>query len=209
VEAVRNRAARLHTYSYEPHALGERGTLFPCICAVPPPRCVCRWAILLTRRVREDVFRTKLPLGIWGLGVSMRTRGARDASGASAVEFALVLPLLIMLIFGIFAFGFGFARWVALTGAAREGARYMAIHSGSDPSAPADAVGLALDHAWLACGPSGADCTVPAPPPCGAGGGDVTFEMTMAQFSPLNIPLVPGIDLTRPMTVRAVMQCGG
>jgi hypothetical protein len=47
--------------------------------------------------------------------------------GASAVEFALVLPFLVMILFGIFQFGIAYNNWIALTHAAREGARLAAV----------------------------------------------------------------------------------
>lgn len=54
----------------------------------------------------------------------MRTRkGFTSESGASAVEFALLLPLLMMLVFGIVEFGFALYRQAVLTNASREGAR--------------------------------------------------------------------------------------
>ena len=43
------------------------------------------------------------------------------------VEFALILPLLLIITFIIVDFGFGFSKWVIVTNAAREGARYGAI----------------------------------------------------------------------------------
>lgn len=51
--------------------------------------------------------------------------GNRNQSecGASAVEFALLLPLLMMLVFGIVEFGLAMYRQAILTNASREGAR--------------------------------------------------------------------------------------
>jgi len=51
----------------------------------------------------------------------------RNEKGASAVEFALVLPIFISVIFGIFQFGIAFNNWIAITHAAREGARLAAV----------------------------------------------------------------------------------
>ena len=55
---------------------------------------------------------------------SARASTRRDGGerGASAVEFALVAPLFIMLVFGIIAFGIVFAQKLALSNAAKEGA---------------------------------------------------------------------------------------
>ena len=54
-------------------------------------------------------------------------RRARDERGAAAVEFALVLPLLILLVFGIAYFSIGYNRKQGLQAAAREGARLGAL----------------------------------------------------------------------------------
>lgn len=50
-------------------------------------------------------------------------QGGRGADGASAVELALVLPVLIMLLFGAIQFGQLFLQDLAVGNAAREGAR--------------------------------------------------------------------------------------
>jgi len=47
----------------------------------------------------------------------------RDQNGGAAVEFALILPLLILLIFGIIEFGLLLYNEHILTNACREGAR--------------------------------------------------------------------------------------
>lgn len=54
----------------------------------------------------------------------MRRRFSRSERGQSLVEFAMVLPLFLVLIFAIVDFGIGFQQHITLTNAAREGARY-------------------------------------------------------------------------------------
>ena len=44
--------------------------------------------------------------------------------GAAAVEFAIVLPLLLVFVFGIIEFGFLLYDKAVITNASREGARY-------------------------------------------------------------------------------------
>ena len=56
-----------------------------------------------------------------------RHRIIKSEKGASAVEFALILPILVMLIFGIYQFGIAYNRYIAITHAAREGARLAAV----------------------------------------------------------------------------------
>lgn len=51
----------------------------------------------------------------------------RGERGAAAVEFALMVPILILLIFGIAWFGIGYNRKQGLQAAAREGARLAAL----------------------------------------------------------------------------------
>ncbi len=51
----------------------------------------------------------------------------RRDRGAAAVEFALVLPILIMLLLGVIEFGYAMFVQSTIAGAAREGARSLAI----------------------------------------------------------------------------------
>lgn len=57
-----------------------------------------------------------------------KTPGDADR-GAAIVEFALILPLLMMLVFGVVQFGLLYNRQQALHAAAREGARVAALPS--------------------------------------------------------------------------------
>ena len=58
----------------------------------------------------------------------MATKRSRCESGAAAVELALVLPLLLLLVFGIIEFGLLLNKQISASNAAREAARYAAIH---------------------------------------------------------------------------------
>ncbi len=44
------------------------------------------------------------------------------------VEFALVVPIFLLLVFAIVDFGMGFHAWITVTNSAREGARLGAVH---------------------------------------------------------------------------------
>lgn len=67
---------------------------------------------------------------------------ARDR-GAAVVEFALLLPLLLLLLFGIIDFGRALNAQITITQAAREGARLVALNQPNVVSrTQAAAVGL-------------------------------------------------------------------
>ena len=61
----------------------------------------------------------------------LRQCGPRPERGAAAVEFAVILPVVVALALGIFEFGRGYFTKIELTGAVREGARVLAL--GQDP----------------------------------------------------------------------------
>jgi len=54
-------------------------------------------------------------------------RGLKSERGAELVEFALVLPVLLLVVLGIVDFGFLFQRMQVMTNAAREGARIAVL----------------------------------------------------------------------------------
>jgi Flp pilus assembly protein TadG len=57
----------------------------------------------------------------------------RGTEGAVLVEFALTLPLLLLIIVGIFDFGLAFQQLGVVTNAAREGARMAVLPGYSTP----------------------------------------------------------------------------
>lgn len=63
----------------------------------------------------------------------------RGQRGQSLVEFALVMPVLLILVLGIMEFGFAITDQVSVTNAARDGARAGALKGGSAAAAIAQA----------------------------------------------------------------------
>jgi Flp pilus assembly protein TadG len=57
--------------------------------------------------------------------------------GAELIEFALVFPLLLLVVFGIMDFGMLFQRYEAVTNAAREGARVAVLPEYEKPDVEA------------------------------------------------------------------------
>ena len=61
----------------------------------------------------------------------MMSRSRRDDRGAAMVEFAIVLPVLLLILMGIIEFGRAYNAQVSIQAAAREGARELALRHGS------------------------------------------------------------------------------
>jgi Flp pilus assembly protein TadG len=57
------------------------------------------------------------------ISISRRIRALRSQQGQTAVEFALIAPLLIVLLLGVVQFGIAFNNYLTITDAARAGAR--------------------------------------------------------------------------------------
>jgi Flp pilus assembly protein TadG len=79
------------------------------------------------------------------LGLSGRlTRCARrlrdHEGGAAALEFALVFPLVVVMLFGIVEFGRAWQRNQVITDAAREGARWAVVRDGQNKANTVPAV---------------------------------------------------------------------
>ena len=68
--------------------------------------------------------------------VFTRYRRRRGRRGAAIVEFAVVLPLLMLILFGILEYGYLFFVQQTLTNAAREGCRIAVLQSTTNYATP-------------------------------------------------------------------------
>jgi Flp pilus assembly protein TadG len=137
----------------------------------------------------------------------MDRRSGRAAAtgdrGAAAVEFALLLPVLLLIVFGIIDFGRALNAQITLTQAAREGARLAAL---GEP----DVVGRTQA---AATGLSPVTVTVTACP-AGAGPGadaSVTTSYSFSFVTPVGAiaGMFGGAGFGSPITLTAqgVMPC--
>jgi Flp pilus assembly protein TadG len=115
-------------------------------------------------------------------------RKCRDERGASAVEFALVLPFLALFIFGIIAYSYMFSVRQAITQATAEGARAGAVATPGNASVDArSAINDALSGYDLSCTTTGVNCVT------SVSGGSITVSVDYAYKanSKLQLPLIP------------------
>jgi len=59
----------------------------------------------------------------------IRRRKEKGEKGQALVEFALLVPIFLLLLFAIVDFGMGFYSWITVTNSAREGARLGAVQA--------------------------------------------------------------------------------
>ncbi len=111
--------------------------------------------------------------------------------GAVAVEFAITLPVLVMLLIGIVQFGRAYSARIALTHAAQEAVRVVALNTG-DPAAVASAAASRT-----------VTTTVDAGCPADTIG---DAQVTVSYSMDLVIPFVPTQNVNMSQTAR--MRCG-
>jgi hypothetical protein len=73
-----------------------------------------------------------------------------DEQGTALVEFALILPILIALLFGVIEFGFAFNSNLEVRSASREGARLAAVDNGCGSGTSCSSPGVQRDNLIVA-----------------------------------------------------------
>lgn len=149
------------------------------------------------------------------------TRPGGDA-GAAAVEFALVVPILLLLVFGIIGWGLIFAAQISLNSAARDAARQGVVRSlsGTGPTCStiaqsardnATTVGLNSKDIAVKVTTASASCTwakgvtitVNTTQMCLGTTGQLVVELNYTAVSP--VPLVPPTPID--LTAKGAFQC--
>ena len=139
-------------------------------------------------------------------------RGSAREDGAAAVEFALIVGLLAMLVFGMMEYGLAFWQMQSLRAATREGARVAAV--GGDSAQVSDAVvgasAGALPAGFSGISVSGGGCPEPS------AGNPIDQSVTVSinngalpsniqDIFTIEIPLLPSITLDP--TIEGTFRC--
>jgi Flp pilus assembly protein TadG len=134
----------------------------------------------------------------------MRRRRDRDDRGTAIVEFALLVPLLIVLLVGTIQFGIAYNRKQGLHAAAREGARLASL-----PTATSGQISARVNDALTGVPLAGSPSIVISPGmtrPCENRRGQ-SVTVTVSAATTLDIPLWGVQNVT--MVGRGSFRCEG
>lgn len=120
----------------------------------------------------------------------------KSGKGQSLVEFALVIPILVMVVLGIFEFGNLWFTMHTMSGAAREGVRIAAV-TAPDVNQVENVVQNYLTASNIN------DATITVAGPNAVNEVVVTVQMT---YNPLFLGILPGMDAAFQLTRSATMH---
>ena len=126
----------------------------------------------------------------------------REERGATAVEFAMILPLLLVLVLGIAEFGRAFQVSGTLSAAAREGVRVMALQNDQA------AARAAVRNAATSLDPAITDAQIAITPAVcpQTGTGNQSVQLTISYPMPF---LTDFFGSSVDLTGTGVMRCNG
>lgn len=130
------------------------------------------------------------------MGNFLRPR-LREERGAAAVEFALVMPLLMVLLFGIIGYGYMLSFRQSISQAAAEGVRAAAV---APVSADREAVAFAAVRSVLGvtCNHDHLTCATSVPASCAT---CMTLTVTYDYAADPSKLHLPGADVVTPDTL--------
>src|SRR3990170_5153387 len=105
----------------------------------------------------------------------------KNEKGTSTVEFALILPLLLLLLLGIIQFGSTYNAYLTITHASREGVRLAAVGRYSPDEVIERATSLDSSKVQVVANPNGGVAPYGEP-----------VSVTVRYPVEINIPFIPG-----------------
>jgi hypothetical protein len=145
-----------------------------------------------------------------------RTDG-RTERGASAVEFALVMPILALVLVGIVNFAFVLAQQLSLNNGARQAARYAVVDGptcgqvqaeGKDSAATIGMDATQVPTPVIARGQAATYPPAPCPKPCAGSATGDNIKVTMTRTGTWVVTFPPFNLIPAPTLVgTGVMRC--
>lgn len=136
----------------------------------------------------------------------------RGEHGAAAVEFALVLPILVVLFFGIVNVGFVLAQQLSLSNSARQAARFAVVDVEGrvcgdiedEARGAAETLGMeASDPTYALTGATG-----PCERPCADATSTTDLTVTLSYHSEFVVPIpIPGVPSGVDIDGEGVFRC--
>jgi len=136
-------------------------------------------------------------------------RGWRAESGAIAVEFAILLPVFLLLVFGICDFGHAFYMKQVVTNASRDGARYGSLYSTALPNTFSPTISAWVTSRYAPVLPDDASLLVTPGGPgftSGTAGDDLSVEVTATKHWWVIGNLMPGLGTTATISSTTWMK---
>lgn len=137
----------------------------------------------------------------------IRGRISRE-EGVAAVEFALILPVLALLLFGVLEFGRVWSQYQVYQGAAREGARCAAVQAtGFSDCDIQTSIKNAADPYKLSVSSADVKLVGGGSRPDGCTDADQGQDVQVSWQQSLNINIPFWNDVTMTPTIKAVFRC--
>ena len=136
-------------------------------------------------------------------------RGRRSERGAVAVEFAILLPVFLLLAFGICDFGHAYYMKQVVTNASRDGARYGSLYSTALPNTFSPTISAWVTSKYASVLPADANLQVT---PGGTGytsgttGDDISVQVTATKHWWVVGSLIPGLGATQDVSATTWMK---
>ena len=140
----------------------------------------------------------------------LTTRKRASERGAEVIEFAIILPVLLLITFGIVDFGFLFQRYIVLTNASMEGARIASLPGYDDTDTESRVRAYAVDSGLPDGGTCPPLCVYPETVDIPGTGGDVwpakkinvTYIHNYSYIGPITGGAFSSVTLTASSTMR-------
>jgi Flp pilus assembly protein TadG len=134
-------------------------------------------------------------------------RRLRQQRGAVAVEFALIMPVLLLILVGTLEFGRVWSQLQVFQGAAREGARCAAVKAGGVTTCDIEARIRESSGAYTPANQPPAVTINGASHPNGCDSTTVGQDVKVSWVQPLTIDIPFWNDVTIDSTITGVFRC--